>query len=106
MVCVPVTCADAGEAKNNAKPAISSGLPKRPVGCLALKASSPDLRIPKAVILLGKRLNRANQLSDEWNRGLVAEEYTPGQDSVHTVIEEGDGFSVMVERECSVEGHT
>lgn len=53
---MPVTCAEAGEERNRASPAISDGAPMRPVGCPSLKASSPAVLSPNAVILLGKRL--------------------------------------------------
>jgi hypothetical protein len=57
-VWVPVMCAAAGDARNSASPAISEGAPKRPVGWLLVKASSPAVFRPKAVILEGNRLGR------------------------------------------------
>lgn len=67
IVCVPVIWAEAGEAKNNAIPAASSGFPRRPVGWFALKTSSPAVRSPKAVILLGKTLEQ-KQVGEYFNQ--------------------------------------
>ena len=53
---VPVICAAAGDARNSASPAISEGAPKRPVGWMLVKVSSPAVFRPKAVILEGNRL--------------------------------------------------